>query len=227
MNHFVWPIALLAWWPELPPEPPRVRSLPNHRQAAAKQAARRYAEGPLRVTDFRAAPPTEPVPGSPSLQAFTQTDFRFTWKYTISRRNRRFHLKATTIDLYGVVVRDRSWNRAPDNQRLLDHEQGHFDITETAIRQARLKLQEPMSRRLIRASGNTLKRALRRLEENVLQFLEPFAAETRKRHTHYDRVTGHGKNSAAQHRERMRQKNDLDRLAKQLRVLPGTTHSPE
>ena len=212
MNYLLWPTSLLFIWGATDPGSARIAG-----QSGAPLPPRRYQAGPLTATDFRGEIPRQTDSKVASLLAFTRTEFRYSWKSTFTRRNRRHYLKATNIDLYCVILPQHSWNRAPQDRQLLDHEQGHFDITETHIRKAILKLREPAARKLFRASGNSRMGAVRRFEENLSRFMEPFVAASRKRHELYDRVTGHGTKPVAQQHERKRQKHELHRLAEQLR----------
>ncbi|MEE3370865.1 MAG: hypothetical protein VX346_16115 [Planctomycetota bacterium] len=231
MNYQRCLITLILTWGATVPGQTQVTQTANQPQKEISSPPRRYQEGPLTVSDFRGKVPRDAEGKVESLLAFTKTDFRYSWKSTFARRNRRHYLTATNIDLYSVMLPQHSWNRAPRDQRLLDHEQGHFDITEVQIRKAILQLKDPSSRKLFRSSGNSRTRAVQRFEKNLARFLEPFVAASRKHHERYDKVTKHGSNRPAQEHERRKQKLDLQRLAEQIRPREASSHrsqtSPE
>ena len=228
MNYQRCLLTLILSWGATVPGPAQVTRPANRPEKEISVPPRRYQEGPLTVRDFRGKVPRNVKDKVNSLLAFTKTDFRYSWKLTFSRRNRKHYLTATTIDLYSVMLPQHSWNRAPRDRRLLDHEQGHFDITEVQIRKAILQLKDASSRRLFRSSGNSRARAVRRFEENLTRFLEPFVTASRKQHELYDKVTTHGRNRAAQDHERSKQKRELQRLGEQIRSRePPPQTSPE
>ena len=227
MYYLRWLIAFLLVGGATVPGPAQVTQTANQPEKESSTSPRRYQEGPLTARDFRGKTPRDADGKVNSLLAFTRTDFRFSWKSTFTRRNRKHYLKATDIDLYSVILPQHSWNRAPQDRQLLDHEQGHFDITEVQLRKAILKLKTPSSRSLFRSSGNSRTRAVHRFEENLARFLDPFVAATRKQHEHYDKLTAHGRNRAAQETMRKHQKLQLQLLAKQLRSRdPSSNRSP-
>ena len=227
MYYLRWLTTFLLIWGITVPGPAQVTRTENRPAKESSTPPRRYQEGPLAARDFRGKPPRNATGKVNSLLAFTRTDFRFSWKSTFTRRNRKHYLKATNIDLYSVMLPQHSWNRAPQDRQLLDHEQGHFDITEVQLRKAILKLKSPSSRSLFRSSGNSRTRAVHRFEETLARFLEPFVEASRKQHEHYDKVTGHGKNRVAQETSRKKQKLELQLLAEQLRSRdPLSNRSP-
>ena len=224
MNYLRWLLTVLLAWGATVPGPAQVTRTANRPEQEHRSPPRKYQEGPLTVRDFRGKVPRDAEGKANTLLAFTKTDFRYNWKSTFTRRNRKHYLTATEIDLYSVMLPQHSWNCAPRDRQLMDHEQGHFDITETQIRKAILQLKAPSSRRLFRSSGNSRTRAVQRFEENLIRFLEPFVSASRKRHEHYDKVTRHGRIRAAQEHERKKQKLELQGLAKQLRSQDSSSH---
>ena len=217
MNYLRWLITVFLAWGATVPGPAQITRTANRPEKESRARPRRYQEGPLTVRDFRGKVPRDADGKANPLLAFTKTDFRYDWKSTFTRRNRKHYLVATEIDLYSVMLPQHSWNCTPRDRQLLDHEQGHFDITEAQIRKAILQLRAPSSRRLFRSSGNSRTRAVQRFEENLTRFLEPFVTASRKHHQHYDKTTRHGRIRSAQEHERKKQKLELQRLAQQIR----------
>src|SRR5262245_29424211 len=87
---------------------------------------RRYDQGPMTAEDFAAEVPADRGP----RQASTYSRIRYNFQYrgTISGKTTR--IMATQIESFAVLMPAKSWNAAPMDAALLDHEQGHFDLTQ-------------------------------------------------------------------------------------------------
>ena len=179
-------------------------------QQAPRTSWRRYDEGPLAASDFQAEVPdsrdTSRIgSGNIPLTAYTFTEIRYDTRSQVTRTRDRWTARLLTAEAYGVILRDRSWNLKPNDQRLLEHEQGHFDITHAAALTVQLRLDELLrSRRIPVGVGKTSAAAIAKLEESLRAELKPLFDGHVQAQTEYDRITRHGANRSAQEQQRQR-----------------------
>lgn len=96
----------------------------------------------LRSEDFRGA--VDPA-ASPERVAMTAASLSWGYGYGLQRGDGRCFYRITNIDVQAIFNRQESWIRpGHETHRVLEHEQGHFDITQLF----KLKL-EAMTRDLI------------------------------------------------------------------------------
>ena len=192
-------VGLLAWGQELRPP---------------AQLERRYDQGPLRAEEFRGLPKLRlsEEKGRP-LDAYTMTRIRFRYQYNVWRRRGRSIVRLKSIEVYSVFDRDKSWNRRPQDAELLDHEQGHFDITETHARRAQLELNRLGRTAATRTAAATEKGAVEQLNARIREQLKPFVEANVKAHADYDRLTAHGGRRQAQAVQRQQQRDQLREFA--------------
>lgn len=166
---------------------------------------RPYAQGPLQAEDFQGTP----KPDKKTMQAETVTEILYDYRYKGRKENGKFRLGLSRITFTAVVHRDRSWNRTPRDARLMDHEQGHFDITELSARQAQRLFDQLIDRGSLVGTGPTQQEAdqdlVRRIEETVRPILDSHNKDQKL----YDQVTRHGVNRFAQREARRRQQQQL------------------
>ena len=93
--------------------------------AFAAEQRRKYDEGPLRAEDF--AGQVREIPGK---AANTATELRYEYRYRYQTSGKMTQVTLQSVEIHAYIRRDASWNRNPDDQRLLDHEQGHADISQ-------------------------------------------------------------------------------------------------
>ncbi len=182
-------------------------------------AMRQYRSGPLTPSDFR-APPPDPPPKKDGIKllAETVTELRYQYTYRTAIDDNRTTARLKTIDVFAVVMRDRSWNTSHANRRLMDHEQGHFDITKLYALRAQLELARMFrAGRRVRGLGRKEPAAVQDLESKVRVFIEPFDAAGKKEQAEYDRVTRHGTLVRAQAQWRKRQAEEFKRLVEELK----------
>ncbi len=170
---------------------------------------RYYTEGPLTAKDFQA-----PIPAFvkiPGQVAETNTDIRCEFKYRVYRTRGRSIARLSSIDIRAVVIPRKSWNRQPQNVRLMDHEQGHFDLAHIAALRAqrRLATSRPLS-----GSGTTPEQAVQDLQQQVDKRLQQIREELLAAHTAYDKVTRHGTVLGPQKEQRESQKKQIEELVK-------------
>ena len=130
----------------------------------ARPRGRSYQDGPLTLDDYRAKPPDD----SP-LSAFTVTDIRCDYRYRYQSTNRTTTAYVTEMTIDAVVIASQSWNRHPKDKRVLDHEQGHFDLAMIAALQTRLRFAEEYQTRKLTGTGATMEIALEDLKRELKQ----------------------------------------------------------
>ncbi len=174
-----------------------------------------YESGPLTPQDFQAAVPS----GRDGLDAWTTTELKFRYRYETQVRGRRATARITQVEVDAVVVHDQSWNRLPQDEDLMDHEQGHFDLTQIAALEARLYF----ARRRIVRTATTPQRATQMAEDELNRRMEEFIRELKLRHEEYDRVTNHGRTAPRQKEQRRLQQQQLERLTRQWQDVQQAT----
>ena len=169
---------------------------------------RPYSDGPLTVRDYQA-----PVPEKRGgLDAFTTTDLRFKFQYRTNRSGRRVRAWTTTIDVYAVVVPAKSWNRKLQDKRLLDHEQGHFDLAQIAALQAQRDF--ATSARLVGvASGED--QAVADVRQQLERQMQVLVDKLRAEHNEYDKSTRHGQIRGEQDEQRRRHREQIKKLSEE------------
>lgn len=179
---------------------------PGVKPAEADQQ-RSYELGPLTPQDFQAEFPAE----DGGLDAWTTSELKFRYRYETQVRGRRATARITLVEVDAVVIRDQSWNRLPQDQELLDHEQGHFDLTQIAALETRLYF---AGNRIVRTAA-TPQRATEMVEAELNRKMQEFIQELKLRHEEYDRLTNHGQIASSQREQRRLQQQQLDLLTRQ------------
>jgi hypothetical protein len=149
-------------------------------------------------------------------KAETQTTLVYKLEYRLYRSGRRSVASLKSIDVRAMFIPSRSWNREPRNARLLDHEQGHFDITHIAALRVRLRF---ATSKRISGSGLDDEQAIQDLQQQVDRSFRLFAEEDKIRaaHVEYDEITRHGAESGPQEEQRRRQKDEIAKLTERLK----------
>jgi len=172
---------------------------------------RDYSDGPLTAKDFQA-----PIPGfvrSVGRQALTTTDFRYEFEYRLYRSRRRTTARLSSIHIRAVVILSKSWNRQPGDARLMDHEQGHFDLTYIAVLRARLAF---ASRRMTGGAASD-EHAIKNLRQQLDRHFRLLKEELVAAHVEYDEITNHGMKSGPQEEQRNQQRRQIEELTKRLK----------
>jgi hypothetical protein len=181
--------------------------------AHAAEAPRKYADGPLAPADFRAAvPEPQPVKDGVRLRAMTDVEIRYTTRYrwdeptpgNVSARLTRFECQA-------VLLPEKCWNKEPDDLRLLDHEQGHFDVTEINTRRAQKRFDQLIADQGLIGYGSDERSAVADLDKKVHDEMQKVFDRERDEQIKYDRASNHGRNFAAQAKQRAA----IDKLLKE------------
>ena len=180
-------------------------------------AQRRYDAGPLTADDFQATAPVPlPTVGRFKQLAFADTDIRYQMEYRYKNLSTGVEATLKDIDIYAIFLADKSW-LTNAGAKTLDHEQGHFDISQMYALDAKLQMQTRLNdgKSLI-GKGANRDEAVSDLHRQVDEFLKPLHARVATAHKEYDRDTNHGLLPANQTAHR---KQQLDLLAKLLADL--------
>jgi hypothetical protein len=154
----------------------------------AAENVRPYDDGPLTEDDFRGKPP-ETI--TAAAKTVTQFAFEFTYRYKTTARLTTASLDSITIT--SCIRRDQSWNRHPDDKRLMDHEQGHADIAQIYCLKARLAFRKKLGKGPnVTATASSLKEAAASLDREVRKEMAIFEQATRDADAEYDRQTANG-----------------------------------
>ena len=201
---------------------PTLRSDENARSEL--RTWRRYTDGPLAAADFRGQPPAfRPVPKDEdfiSLIAYTTTELRYDSRFQTTRLRDRWIARLVSVEAFAIVLSDKSWNKRPGDERLLDHEQGHFDLTHAFALAMQLHLDERLkSRKRPQGVGDTSDAATRDLENKLRGELQPFFDDHVKAQRDYDRLTRHGDLKDAQSAQRKLQRDRVNELNDKLDTL--------
>jgi len=189
---------------------------PNGEQAAAGASMRSYSAGPLTLADFQQAPPHD----RQGLDALTTTDIRYNYNYQARFTQRRATAYLTELSVDAVVLPSESWTTRPSDVRLLDHEQGHFDIAYSISVRARLDLAKMRKKgQRLYATGATSQAAIDGLKQKIEGFMQPFLDALLTEHREYDRVTNHGLRRNAQTEQRREQLETIKTLVEELKRL--------
>jgi hypothetical protein len=150
----------------------------------------------------------------------TTTDIRFDYDYQVRFSRERATAYATKLKIDAVVDPSKSWIRLRSDARLMDHEQGHFDITYIATLRARLeaaKLAKKRQRFIVTAA--TPDAATDLLGQKVQQFMQPFFDAAFAEQKEYDVITKHGRIRTAQAEQRRKQIETIKSLTEELKRI--------
>lgn len=175
----------------------------------------RYEERPLEAADFRGmVPETRPLE-EPRIEAYSYTDLHYEFRSRARRRGNRWTVELVDVVIRALFHRTRSWNALPDDARLLDHHQGHFDLTELAAREAERQV-KPSSRpaRPLIGRGRNEGEAMKDLEQQIQRHVAGHLESLKRDIEYFDQITRYGTLPDIEARERQKQKQLLERSVK-------------
>jgi hypothetical protein len=173
---------------------------------------RRFADGPLAPADFRAGvPEPQPVKDGVKLRAMTDVEIRYTTRYRWEGTAQGdVSAWLTRFDCEAVLKPDKCWNKEPDDLRLLDHEQGHFDITEINVRGAKKRFEQLIADKKLIGHGADERSAVADLDKKVHDEMQKVFDREQAEQIEYDRATRHGRDFAAQAERRAKIRETLE-----------------
>jgi hypothetical protein len=181
---------------------------------------RRHNAGPLTKEDFQAAVP-DPLPrvGRFEPVAHTDTDIRFQMQYRYRHLRRGAEATLTDIDIYAVLLPGKSW-LSPRGEKIIDHEQGHFDITQMYALDACLQLKKRLHEgNPLVGKGANRDEAAGDLNRQIVELLRPVCDRVVTAQQEYDRQTNHGQIAGGQAAHRKQQLELLGELIVDLKEL--------
>lgn len=185
-------------------------------EAAPK--SRRYEQGPLVKKDYQGSAPES----IKKFAASTEIDVRYDYRYQLHQKNKRFQIYVTELEVYSIMLQKKSWNRQVYNVRLLDHEQGHFDIGEIFALRAEIEIARKMKdNRRFFSTGKSKASVIAKLEETLSLEFSRIVAEMKEEQAAYDHATNHGRDQKAQKRARQSHSEELKTLQKKVGSLLG------
>jgi hypothetical protein len=171
---------------------------------------RSYTEGPLTGADYRARTP-DPLPEADGTRMIANSHVEILFHYhcvwTSDRRG--VHASIARFDCRACIDPAKSWITSAENSRLMDHEQGHFDIAELVAREARLEFARRMADKPLAGEGPTVAAALKLLNDKATAKMQVFLDRHMRLQREYDQITRHGLNPKVQAEERRKQKQQL------------------
>ena len=195
--------------------------IPGQEANSCAKSDRPYNDGPLTAADFRGQPPTAgELAGSP-FQAFLYMDLTWSSEYRTAGRGRVITAYLTQFQAAAVSNPSKSWNlwgkKKPD---LLDHEQGHFDITQTHAQRLEIRMRKLLAaKQPLAATGETKAAAVEALNALLDKEVKTAKAVSDEENHEYDRLTVHGGVLEKQNEFRHVHQETLKKLAAELKAV--------
>lgn len=196
----------IAWWLATV-----VSTAAAQAPAQPPDGTRNYETGPLTQRDFAATAPDDNL----QLAAFTTSDLHFNFAYRYQSVPGRVTATLSEMEVLAIVIPGKSWLRRTLDVRLLDHEQGHFDLTYIAALRQRIHFAKMLRGRMqdrLSAVGTDLNMAVEALRKKVAAHLQEACQTLLVDQTEYDRVTQQGLKPDTQAEQRRQQKETIQSL---------------
>ena len=127
------------------------------------------------------------------MSPYTKTQIPYQFHFSFMERRGRYTVVLDSIDVFALMLTDRSWLAAPENTELISHEQGHFDIAHLRALRVQAAFEEQIrGGRAPRATGRTVEEAAAALNASIREVFGPWIAEMQTADAEYDAATGHG-----------------------------------
>ena len=187
---------------------------PARAQEPIPKGSRLYEDGPLMQRDFLGRPEEGSI-----RRAFTIPRIHWTMRYQFDKKTSgSVVVNATEITVWAIIVKTESWSRPNLDTVLLDHEQGHFDITHAAALEARLKIRQlEIQRRMPAGRGADVSAAVADLRRQIAELIAPIHDASIVRQRDYDSETDHGNKGDRQKEARAAQRAVLAQFERQLK----------
>ena len=168
-------------------------------QKPPAEKVRRFSDGPLTAADFKMEVPN-PVPSDAGIPfaALTYAELQYRYTYQWKESGGTITTYPIEVTLFSIVDQNRSWNDRPQDLRILDHEQGHFDIAEIEARKDQEKMKKMVADKTFLGKGKTETEAKKDLESQMNKEFQKLVDALMVVQREYDRVTYHGTNLQAQ-----------------------------
>ena len=194
--------------------------IPGQEADSGSQPKRPYGDGPLTDADFKGKTPTEGELANSPFQAFLFVDITWSSQYRTFGRGRVFTALLTQFQATAVCNPAKSWNHAgkkrPD---LLDHEQGHFDITQIHAQRLELRMRKLLAaKKPPSGTGESEEASIEALNALLDKEAKEAKAVSDQENVEYDRLTAHGHALEKQHELRRVHQETLKKLAEELKA---------
>jgi hypothetical protein len=174
---------------------------------------RPYADGPLTIEDFAGKPPDKsPISMGIEMVANTDCEIRYEYRSVVEQRAADlWTARITSFTCTAVVEPAKCWTTQPESLRVLDHEQGHFDLTEIAARRTQKHFAGLVLNRKAAANGRDRRAAERTLDAQIKKAMNELYDGLATAQKTYDEETRHGTAILAQSRHRAWQRAELEK----------------
>jgi len=180
-------------------------------------AERRHESKPLSVREFQGERGEAPE----RFLAYTETALRYKIHFSHQSNGRTVSAWLTSAEIYAVFLpADSWWDEARDNRKLLDHEQGHFDITEVLALEFQLEINKLLARsKALQVTAKDAEQATAALQAKFGTLQKDYERRLKQEQECYDDTTRYGTKPTQQAAERRRQLETLRRLTKEMAEL--------
>ncbi len=178
-----------------------------------------HGERALRFDDFQAAVPEELPKGEPPdelpIMAYSHTVVSYRFEAQTSKVRGKYRAQLKQITFTAVFDRTKSWNALPEDRRLLEHHQGHFDLARIGAYQAEADITERMrrDRAAFQAESATAQGALDELDKKIAHACRALEEEFKREHEYFDVRTRYGTLEDLEREERAKQQERLRKHA--------------
>src|SRR6185436_9128818 len=156
--------------------------------------------------------------GSP-FQAFLFSDIIWSSQYRSAGRGRSVSAFLTRFEATAVSNPAKSWNHR-GKRDLLDHEQGHFDITQIHAQRLELKIRKLLvAKKPPAGTGESEASAVEALNAVLDKECRAVKAASDEENHEYDRLTVHGGKLEKQRELRHVHQETLKKLAAELKAV--------
>lgn len=177
-----------------------------------------YEQGPLTWEHFQGpVPEVRPRTGGLRSLAYTDTDIRFDARYEAKTAARETTISLTDVRVRAVFLIDRSWSVRKTDRTLLDHEQGHFDVTQIHALQLELALLKGIREgKPLTGRGRRGDEAIADLRKQLLAVIGAGSDRAAAAQKDYDLLTRQGTAGLKQREQRGRQRQLLREIAAEI-----------
>jgi hypothetical protein len=179
-----------------------------HAEPPNPKTMRLYTNGPLTRADYSSKPGDAPA----GFGALTDTQLRYHVEFDSFVGPTGAVCQVKKLIFYAVLNPKTSWADPNRIEELLDHEQGHFDITYKHALLAKKDLEPKVSKRQLRATGVNPEAARDSLAKRLDKEIAPYAERGVAENKAYDESTRHGSLTEAQAEWRERQAKEIAEL---------------
>jgi hypothetical protein len=195
--------------------------IPGQEANGGSKPDRRYDKGPLGEADFKGQPPAEGELSGKPYQAFLVMDILWSSQYRTTGRGRSVSAFLTQFEAIAVSNPSKSWNHwGKRNPDLLDHEQGHFDITQIHAQRLEIKIRKLLATKNPPGGKGESEVAAVEALNGLLE--KEYAASKKasdEENVEYDKLTMHGIGLEKQRELRHVHEETLKKLAAELKAL--------